>query len=89
MATPRVTAPLVKGFVDDHITKHKDVYDKMMVRHEVLLVGEKGDDGLCLVANNHETRIENIEKIGDKIDKAKWAVIIAAAADIVSRFVLK
>ena len=79
MTAQRVTAPLVKGIIDDRLTKHADVYDKTILRHDILLVGEKGDDGYnneiqdrpdvkAVIANHDPTPIP-VETLEEKIRK--------------------
>lgn len=76
MVTEKLTAPRVKNLLDDHLLVHEKNYDKTLNRHEVILFGEKGDNGLCSKSKDHETRIENLEKVGTKIDGLKWSIIL-------------
>lgn len=80
MATTRITATCVKEILDDHITKHKDVYDPMLKNHQVLLVGEKGDNGLVFSTKEIVNGFRTLKKIG-------IGVIVAIAADMILRLI--
>ena len=108
MATERITAPLVKKIVDEHLQEHilkinpklHDVYHAVLGeqgkgglygevdelkgvkttvnRHDTLLVGEKGDNGLVSTTKDHESRIKSLEKIGDKVSGLTWSILVWA-----------
>ena len=78
MAIIRITAPLVKGIVDDHLKKHEDVYDPMLKRHDKTLYGIDNDDGIVYDVKEIINGFKNIKKIG-------YAVIAAIISDIVIR----
>ena len=72
----RVYVKDVLGRLQNHLQKHDDKYDIALDRHELVLYGEKGDNGLCARAKDHERRIMDIEKVRDEIRQVKWAVVI-------------
>ena len=86
MAIDRITAPLVKKIVDEHLQEHilkinpklHDVY------HAVF--GEQGKGGLCeefeRVKGNMERIDERLEKIEGGINKVLWTVGLAVIAAI-------
>ncbi len=45
--TTRITASKVNESLKDHLQRHEDIYDPMLKNHQVILFGEKNDDGLC------------------------------------------
>ena len=73
-----VTAPIVNAKVEDHFTKHADVYDPLLKKHEELLLGEKGDNGICSDVKKIVDGFKDIKKLG-------YAVILAIVLDFVSR----
>ena len=83
MATPRITAPLVKGIIDDHLTRHKDVYNKKICKHERALFGESGDDGLVYSQKETNMNITIIKEKLDTMNKLGCAVTIAVATELV------
>ena len=80
MATQRITAPKVKGIVDDHLTRHKDVYDKLLNKHDVTLYGEKGDDGITYDVKEIVNGFKTIKGVG-------YAVLVTVAVDIATRLI--
>ena len=78
MATAKITAPKVKGMVDDHLTRHIDVYDILLNRHEKTLYGPDGGDGIT-------AEVREIIKGYDGMKKIGVAIIITVAADIITR----
>ena len=46
-----------------------------VARHDTLLVGEKGDNGLVSTAKDHETRLKSLEKVGDKVSGLTWSIL--------------
>jgi hypothetical protein len=83
----KITAPYVNARVDEidddlknHITKHKDVYDPMLKNHDVVLFGEKHDDGIC----------SDIGKIKDGYGTMKGigiAILIALIANFIMYYI--
>ena len=43
----RVTAPLVKEMLDNHLQVHKLDLNPKIYNHQEILFGEKGDNGMC------------------------------------------
>ena len=60
--------------IDAHITRHKDVIDPMVTKHNIVLFGPNGDDGLAHRMNNVS---DSLEKIEAGINKVLWTVILA------------
>jgi hypothetical protein len=73
-----VNAPYVNAKLDKHLIKHEDVYDKTLNEHEILLFGDKGDNGLCSDVKEMVNGFKDIKKLG-------YAVILAIVLDFVSR----
>jgi hypothetical protein len=84
--TERITAPRVYGELQKHIQKHDDKYDPKMHRHDILLVGQDGDDGLCSDIRDLNKRLQDLEKIKAELSGVKWAVVVAVAVNIALRF---
>jgi hypothetical protein len=71
------------GRLDDHLQKHEDVYDPTIKRNTNLLVGEKGDNGMCKSITLIEKNIELILARLDKIDAwFKWLALTVGGAII-------
>ncbi|MCJ7826455.1 hypothetical protein MUP56_02465 [Patescibacteria group bacterium] len=68
MNITRITAQLVNTKLDKHLEKHEDVYDKALDRHEILLLGEKSDTGLCKMVNILEGFYKGIDGRLEKIE---------------------
>jgi hypothetical protein len=63
MAATKSIAVQVSGRVDDHLQKHDDVYDPQIKRNSVLLVGEKGDNGIC---SDLKLLVKTVEQIDER-----------------------
>ena len=85
MTTQRVTAPLVKGIVDDHITKHRDVYDRKLHKHEVALFGERGDNGIVHTQQEMSFIINSIKEKLDGLNKIGIALILVISTELIIR----
>ena len=46
MATERMTAPKVHSELCKHLQRHEDKLDSKLHRHDILLVGEDGNEGM-------------------------------------------
>ena len=78
MAT-RISARQVLDRVDNHLQKHEDVYDKTLIRHEKILFGPEGGNGIVFDVKSIVQKLDTLKAIG-------VGVIIAIIADIVLRF---
>ena len=78
MAT-RISARQVLDRLDSHLQKHGDLYDKLLNKHEVILFGEEGDNGIVFDVKSIVQKLDTLKVIG-------VGVIIAIIADIVLRF---
>jgi hypothetical protein len=74
----KITAPYVNDKLEEHIIKHNDVYWPMLKKHDELLVGPKGDDGICFDVKEIMKGFKTIEKLG-------YAVIVMILLDFVTR----
>ncbi len=63
-----------KGGLCDEVDELKGVKTTVN-RHDTLLVGEKGDNGLVSTAKDHETRLKSLEKVGDKVSGLTWSIL--------------
>jgi len=80
-----ITAPIVNAKVEDHLTKHIDVYDKMLTRHDELLVGEKSDNGLCKTVSILEGFYKGIDGRLIKIEGGiTWLIRLIVGAVILA-----
>ena len=80
MTVQKITAPLVKGIIDDHLTKHKDVYDDKLDKHEIVLFGKDGDNGMVYSVREIVNGFKTIKGVG-------YAVLVTVAVDIATRFI--
>ena len=74
----KITASVVNAKLDDHLQRHVDVYDPMLKNHKDLLVGEKGDDGICGDIRLIKATIKRIENIETAIFLAVLTAIIVS-----------
>ena len=79
MAT-KITAPFVKGIIEDHLTRHKDVYDDKLIKHEIVLFGKDGDNGMVYSVREIVNGFKTIKGVG-------YAVLVTVAVDIATRFI--
>lgn len=62
----------------NHIQRHEDVFGPMLVRHDIILFGEKGDNGLVLQSKEIARGFDTLRNLG-------YAVITAIILDLVAR----
>jgi hypothetical protein len=83
MATPRITAGQVQGNLEDHLTKHKDVYDPRSEKMHKTLYGERGTNGL---AGQLDIQGVCMKQIDDRLTAIegylKWLVLLVMGAII-------
>lgn len=80
MATAKITAPKVMAVLDDHLTKHEDIFIPMLKKHEKTLYGADGDDGLCFDVREIVNGFKTIKGVG-------VAVVIAIVVDLITRLI--
>lgn len=80
MATAKITAPKLMAVLDDHLTKHEDIFIPMLKKHEKTLYGPDGDDGLCFDVREIVNGFKTIKGVG-------IAVVIAIVVDLVTRLI--
>ena len=73
----RVYVKDVLAGLQNHLQHHEDKLDSKLHNHQIILFGDRGDNGICATSKNHERRIMDIEKVRDEIRQVKWAVVIA------------
>lgn len=73
------------GCIDAHMTRHKDVIDPMISQHDVILFGEKGDNGLV---RQIDKMSDSLAKIETGINKVLWAVILAVVGAVLKLVIL-
>jgi hypothetical protein len=66
--------------LQDHLQKHDDYYDPAIKRNSVLLLGEKGDNGLCSAMKEIQNGYATMKYIG-------IAILIALLVNIIVPFV--
>ncbi len=81
----KITAKSVNESLKDHLQEHDQVLNPMLKNHRDLLVGEKGDNGLCFTSKDHEKRIVNLEKLGGKIDNLIWGILAWAVIQLLTK----
>lgn len=92
MAIERITAPIVKKALDEHLQKHELKLDPKLhdVYHAVL--GEQGKGGLCDEVGNLKTSFTvingRLEKIEGGINKVLWTIGLAVLAAILKLVII-
>jgi uncharacterized protein (UPF0216 family) len=61
--------------VSDHFQRHEEVLDPMLKRHDKVLFGEDGDDGIVF-------DIKQLNEMKSKVDRLFWAVLGAIVIEI-------
>ena len=85
MVVKKITAPYVDAKVEDHLTKHKDVYDITLNSLEILLLGEKRDNGLCKTVSVLEGFYKDIDGRLIKIEGGiTWLIRLIVGAVILA-----
>ena len=76
----RVLVKDVLGKIDNHLQRHGDKYDDMLERHDLILFGKDGDDGIT-------SEVRDMSKLKKDIHDLKWillgAVVIQVALGII------
>lgn len=76
--TERITAPKVMGILEDHLHLHEQKYNPKAHNHQVILFGEKGDDGLVSTVREHEECMKRLQgkldKYEENINKIVWLI---------------
>jgi len=88
MAVSKITASLVKSELDDHKQKHADKLDPELNNARVILFGDKGDDGLCSIIKDHESRIQTNEEMRRTINKI-WLGILGIIGTIIVQMIFR
>lgn len=81
--TDRVTAPKVMAELCKHLDYHGNKIDPKIHNHQVILFGERGDNGLVASAREARKRLDELEKTNRKLDNLTWAVITAVVIQLV------
>jgi len=85
MADVRILTRDLKVIIDDHLQRHDDKYDPMLNRHDRLLYGEHGDDGMVLANKEIQIALKSInEKLDRKEENNKWMTRLIAGTLITS-----
>ena len=64
MASERITTPIVKGMVEDHLQFHENRLDPKLHNHQIILFGEKGDNGMCADVRDIKRGYATMKSIG-------------------------
>ena len=70
------------GEFSDHAQRHIDVFDPKLNRLDIIMFGEKGDDGIISELRNLKTLDKRFQKLEDSLNKVMWVVIIAVLGAI-------
>jgi len=62
------------GDYSNHIQRHGDVLDPKLLRHDIILFGEQGDNGLV---RQIDKMSDSLAKIESGINRVLWVVILA------------
>ena len=84
----RITAGKVNDVLVDHLTRHKEVTDPMLDRHDKLLYGEKHDNGMVKKINDFDKCFDDVSKrlgkIEAGIDKVVWIILVGVIGAILA-----
>lgn len=83
MTNERITAPKVMARLESHQQYHDNKIDGKLHDVHFAVFGERGKGGLCSQLERVESRVEELEKTNQKIDKLTWAVITAIVIQLV------
>ena len=76
----RILVKDVLGKLDNHLQRHDDKCDPMLGRHDIILFGKDGDDGIT-------SEVRDMSKLKKDIHDLKWillgAVVIQVALGII------
>ena len=88
MATERITAPIVRKVLDDHLHEHALKLDPKLhdVYHTVF--GQQGKGGLCEEVESLKNMDKRLQKIEDGINKIIWIVLLAVLAAVLKLVVI-
>ena len=78
----RVYVRDVNNKLMSHLQKHDDKLDQKLHNHQVVLFGDRGDDGLVKAISERDRRIENIERLGDEVRNFRWTILAALVIEI-------
>jgi NADH/NAD ratio-sensing transcriptional regulator Rex len=67
------------GDFSNHVTRHGEVLDPKLLRHDIILFGEKGDNGL---AHEIDKLSISMTKIESGVNKVLWVVVLAVISSI-------
>lgn len=78
-----------KEELDDHKKKHADVYDKMIINHQEILFGEKGDDGLVHDMKQLVNDVKQITNTNTQIKKNVTELTLAVVSAIIIQIIMQ
>ena len=73
----------LKGYVDifsNHLQRHDDKLDPLLIRADTILFGEKGDDGIV-------REVQDMSKLKNDIRHLKWLLIGAVIVQIALKYI--
>ena len=76
----RIYVKDVLGKLDNHLQRHSDKYDSMLERHDIILFGKDGDNGIT-------SEVKEMSKLKDDIKSLKWLLIATVAIQLVLKFI--
>jgi len=84
----RITAPIVKRILDEHLQKHDLKFDTKLhdVYHAVF--GDQGKGGICDEIERLKVMDKRLEKIEAGINKVLWTVGLAILAAVLKLVIL-
>lgn len=85
MAIERITAPAVKRVLDEHLQRHELKIDPKLHNLQVVVFGERGDNGLNSEFKELRHCYKDIDERLDKIEKnINWGVIFIIGSFLTS-----
>jgi hypothetical protein len=73
------------GEFGKHVQRHGELLDPKLLRHDIILFGEKGDNGLV---RQIDRMGESLDKIESGMNKILWAIILAVIGAILKLVIL-
>ena len=78
----RILVKDVLGKLDNHLHRHEDKYDSMLERHDTILFGKDGDDGIT-------SEVKDMGKLKKDIHDLKWILLGAVAVQLLMGVVFR
>ena len=76
------------GEFSQHIQKHTDLLDPKLIRHDVILFGTNGDNGMVKKLDKLDDANDRLVKIEATLNKLMWTVILAVLGAVLKLVII-